>query len=200
MERQNANYDPRNSNNSTGNRQEVQREHRTFCQESWLISKGWGLATGWGQCSFSALTLLAGWQEGHLACKKPMSLIHKGSLLEEVEKETTTSTTTILRPFVRDYSGKPVPEETCTHPPSWSSSNLYQRLPFTTIHSILPVQFTCLAIFLHNLPPSRLWSTLWSGAFHLILHTFLHQLSVFFSQHVLSLFFTLSLPVIKPFN
>ena len=33
-----------------------------------------------------------------------------------------------------------------THPPSWSSSNLYQLLPSTTIHSILLVQITCLAI------------------------------------------------------
>jgi len=31
------------------------------------------------------------------------------------------TTTTILRPFVRDYPGELVPEETLTHPPSWSS-------------------------------------------------------------------------------
>jgi len=30
---------------------------------------------------------------------------------------------------------------------SWSSSNLYQLLPSTTFHSILPVQITCLTIF-----------------------------------------------------
>jgi len=40
-----------------------------------------------------------------------------------------------------------------------------------TIHSILPVQITCLAIFLHNLSPRRLRSTSWSGALHLIFHT-----------------------------
>jgi len=40
---------------------------------------------------------------------------------------------------------------------------LYQLLPSTTIHSILPVQITCLAIFLHNLFPHPLWSTSWSG-------------------------------------
>ena len=57
------------------------------------------------------------------------------------------STTIVLRPFVRDYPGEPVPEETFTHPPSWSSSNLYQLLPSTMIHSILPVQITCLEIF-----------------------------------------------------
>jgi len=29
-----------------------------------------------------------------------------------------------------------------------------------------------------------LWSTSWSGALHLIFHTFLHPISVFFSQHM----------------
>ena len=66
----------------------------------------------------------------------------------------TRTTTIVLRPFVRDYPGESVPEETLTHPPSWSS-NLYQ-LPSTTIHSILPIQITCLAIFLRNLSPWRL--------------------------------------------
>ena len=93
------------------------------------------------------------------------------------------TTTTVLRPFVQDYAGEPVPEETLTHPPSWPSSNLYKLLPSTTIHSILPVQITCLAIFLHNLSPCPLWST-WSGALHLIFHTFLHPISVLFSQHM----------------
>ena len=71
---------------------------------------------------------------------------------------TTTTTTTVLWPFVWDYPGEPVPEETFTHPPSWSS-NLYQLLPSTTIHSILTVQITCLTVFLHNLSMSSLvWS------------------------------------------
>ena len=65
-------------------------------------------------------------------------------------------TTTVLRPFVWDYPGEPVPEETLTHPPAWSSCNLYQLLPSTTIHSILLVPITCLAIFLHNLFPCPL--------------------------------------------
>ena len=64
---------------------------------------------------------------------------------------TSTSTTTVLRPFVRDNPGEPVPEETFIHPPSWSSSNLYQLLASTTIHNIIPIQFTRLTIFLHNL-------------------------------------------------
>jgi len=61
---------------------------------------------------------------------------------------------------------------------SWSSSNLYQLLSSTTIHSILPVQITCLTTFLHNLSPSPLWSTSWSWALHLILHRFLYPTSV----------------------
>jgi len=55
--------------------------------------------------------------------------------------------TIVLWPFVRNHPGEPVPEETLTHPPSWSSSNLYQLLPSTTFHTILPVQTACLAIF-----------------------------------------------------
>jgi len=31
----------------------------------------------------------------------------------------TTTTTTVLRPFVWDYPGEPVPEETLTYPPSY---------------------------------------------------------------------------------
>ena len=50
-----------------------------------------------------------------------------------VTSASTTTTTTVLWPFVRDYPGEPVPEETLTHPPSSSSSNLYQLLPSTTI-------------------------------------------------------------------
>jgi len=101
-----------------------------------------------------------------------------------LDQFNNNNTTTMLRPFVHDYPGELVPEETLTHPPSWSSSNLYQLLPSTTIHSILIVQITCLAIFLHNLFPCPLWSISWSGALHLIFHTFLHLISVFFSQHM----------------
>ena len=64
--------------------------------------------------------------------------------------------------------GEPVPEETPTHPPSWSSSDLYQLLQSTTIHSILPVQITCLAIFLHNLSTSSLvYLLVWSPPPHI---------------------------------
>jgi len=62
--------------------------------------------------------------------------------------------------------------------------NLYQLLPSTMIHSIFPIQFTCLTIFLHILSPSPFWSSSWPEALHLILHTFLHPISVLFSQHM----------------
>ena len=103
---------------------------------------------------------------------------------QNISYHDNNTTTIVLRPFVWDYPGEPVPEETFTHPPSWSLSNLYQLLPSTTTHSILPVQIACLAIFLHNLSPHPFWFTSWSGALHLIFHTFLHPTSVFFSQHM----------------
>jgi len=91
--------------------------------------------------------------------------------------------TTLLQPFYGPLSGTTwVSQYQKKHSPiplSWSSSKIYQLLPSTMIHSFLPVQFTCLTIFSHNLAPSPLWST-WSGALHLIFHTFLQPNSVFF--------------------
>jgi len=71
-----------------------------------------------------------------------------------------------------------------THPATILINQSLSALPYTTIHSILPLQIMCLAIFLHNLCPCLLWSTSWSGALHLIFHTFLHPISVFFSQYM----------------
>ena len=70
------------------------------------------------------------------------------------------------------------------HPPSNQlSSNLYQLLPSTTIHSILPVQITCLAIFLHNLSPSPLvYLLVWSPPPHIPSISSPNQ--IFFSQHM----------------
>ena len=85
--------------------------------------------------------------------------------------------------FVRDNPSEPVPEETFTHSHiSWSSIVCYLLPPSITIHGILPVQFTCLTFFFHNLSPSFLWSTSWPGTLHFILHTFLHP-SSFFATH-----------------
>jgi len=44
--------------------------------------------------------------------------------------------------------------------------------------TMIPVQFMCLTVFLHNLSPSPLWSTSWSGTLHIILHTFFHPKEV----------------------
>jgi len=76
-----------------------------------------------------------------------------------------TTPTIVLWPFVRDYPGEPVPEETFTHPPSWSSSNLHQLLPSTMIHSIASSLFKLRAWqFFCTTSPGPLWSTFWSGA------------------------------------
>jgi len=42
--------------------------------------------------AFSALMLLVGWQEGQPAHRKPVLLICKGSLLEQVEEENQRTT------------------------------------------------------------------------------------------------------------
>jgi len=65
---------------------------------------------------------------------------------------------------------------TLTHP-------IHQRPPFTTIHSILSVQFTCLTVLFDNLSPGPFWSSSWSSTFCFILRAFLHPI-IIFSQHM----------------
>jgi len=100
------------------------------------------------------------------------------------EQNTHTQTFHGSMDFVRDNPGEPVPEETFIHSHlSCSSIFPYLLHPSTMIHSILPVQSTYLTIIFHNLSPSYLWSTSWPSTLHFILHTFLHPIIVFFSQH-----------------
>jgi len=86
--------------------------------------------------------------------------------------------------FVRDNPGEPVPEETFTHSHlSWCSIVPYLVHPSNTIHvppcsvhvpdSLFPQS---LQVFF-GLPQ-------WPGTLHFILHTFLHPVIVFFSQHI----------------
>ena len=52
-------------------------------------------------------------------------------------------------------------------PLSWSSTILYQLPASAMMHSILPVHFTCLTLFLHNLSKSSLVCLLvWNPALH----------------------------------
>ena len=91
-------------------------------------------------------------------CRHTHTTLYKLDLSTNDTIQTTNSTnrhthththTTVLRPFVWDYPGRPVPEETFTHShPSWSSDILYHLPPSTTIYSILLVQFTCLTVLL----------------------------------------------------
>ena len=87
--------------------------------------------------------------------------------------------------FARDNQGEAVSEETFTHLHLlWSSVIPYLLPPSIVIHNILPVQLTCLTVFFHNHSTSFLWSTSRPGTLNFILHTFLHPIIVFFSQHM----------------
>jgi len=71
--------------------------------------------------------------------------------------------------------------------------------PSTMIHSILPVRFVCLTLFLHNLSPSPLGSTSESETLQFTIHTFLHTIIIFFSQHMsIPLFFNSLLTHCRP--
>ena len=87
----------------------------------------------------------------HLYC---MESVQTTALTRTLASSTHTHTHNRLTAF------DPVPEEILTHShPSWSSDILYQLPPFTTIHSILSVQFTCVTVLFDNLPPGPLWSS-----------------------------------------
>ena len=88
----------------------------------------------------------------------------------------------LLSTFMTFWMGLPVwasRKETFTHSPlliiiqSLSASSIHYD------HSILFVQFRCLTIFLHNLSPSPLWSTSWSGASSYCVHFFTQSVSFF---------------------
>ena len=117
-----------------------------------------------------------------------ISNISESHVNTTITPTAATTTTAVLRPFVRDYTGELVPKKPINHSHlSWSLTTiiiLYLLHPFTTIHSILPVQFMCLTVFLHNLCSSLLWFASWSGTIHFILYTFLHPIIIFFSQHM----------------
>ena len=46
------------------------------------------------------------------------------------------------------------------------------------------VHFTCLTVLSYNLSPGPLWSSSWSWTLNFILHTFLHPIIIFVSQHM----------------
>ena len=69
--------------------------------------------------------------------------------------------------------------------PDQSSFICFLHLLRSIASSIPPCLIYVPDSFLHNLSPSPLWSTTWSGTLHFILHTFLHLIIVFFSQYML---------------
>jgi len=53
-----------------------------------------------------------------IICNNLLQIIHRHNQQHQHCCYTQHTTTTVLRPFVWDYPGEPVPEETLTHPPS----------------------------------------------------------------------------------
>jgi len=100
----------------------------------------------------------------------------------------TSTTTTFCDPldFVRDYPGEPVLEETFTRSHLLCSSIIpYLLPPSITIHGILPIQFTCLTVYLPNFTCK--FSLVCLLAWHTPLHTpnISSPVIVFFLQHML---------------
>ena len=52
------------------------------------------------------------------------------------------------------------------------------------VHGILFIHFTCLTVLSYNLCPGPLRSSSWSWTLNFMLHTFLHPITIFFSQHM----------------
>jgi len=106
--------------------------------------------------------------QGQGQCNEAKSLVSRPHT--RVRTHTLTQPFYSCMDFVRDNPGEPVPEETFTHSHLlWSSIVPYLLHPCNMIHGILPVQFTCLTVFIHNLSPSFLWS----------IHFFTQSLSFF---------------------
>jgi len=110
-----------------------------------------------------------------------MSVVAKQSPIPVTAEHTHTQ-----QPFYGPLSGttqvsRYQKKHTFTHHPDHHPISISF---FHLTRSIFHVQITCLAIFLHKLCPRPVWSTSWSGALHLIFHTFLHPIIVFFLQHM----------------
>jgi len=63
-----------------------------------------------------------------------------------------SNTTTVLRPFVRDHPGDPVPEETCTSCTYADYQPCFISFLYL-LHSIFLFNLMCLTVFLHHLSP-----------------------------------------------
>jgi len=99
---------------------------------------------------------------GHLPTSLPHAAVdHHRSERAAIIRTEYSTTTTILRPFVWDNPGRPVPEETFTRShPSWSTYFLYHLFPFAMVHGILFIQLTCMTSSIsNNLFPGTLWSS-----------------------------------------
>ena len=134
--------------------------------------------------SFSALTLLDGWQEGHPACKRPMPIIPNGSLF---------NTATHLMAL---YPGQPgwASSRRNIHPPTLHpcghhTTSLTKPSPSSTVHSTpctYPLGPTTL---LHDPTPSPPWPAFSSHTLHpKSKPRGMNQAMGYASQHILCLY------------
>jgi len=88
------------------------------------------------------------WDAGVIIClEQTANVLHMVQVIK-YHCHPIISTTTVLRPFVRDYPGELVPEETFTYSHLlWASIILYLLPPSIAIYGIFSVQFTCLTVF-----------------------------------------------------
>jgi len=113
--------------------------------------------------SVSGSFMLQSMSKCHKSSKTLRALLVVGTKKCQRCTETHTHTTVLrLSVFCPGLLGL-VGTKKKTFTLSWWSIILYMLLPSIANHGTPPVQFMCLTVFLHNLCPSFLWSTSWSG-------------------------------------
>ena len=85
----------------------------------WWQNRQSKLTTRWPRCAHndSSSRQRTGRRECHTATWRTGRRWSRCTPADSNVCTTTTTTTTVLRPFVRDYAGEPVPEETLTRSP-----------------------------------------------------------------------------------
>ena len=135
-----------------------------------------GTASGIKKCEDDwdgGLIVRMGWHPDRLSVCLPLIIFH---LYHKTQKMACITPQVAPHKWVNDSSGNPAAQRQEGHPAckNWVVSYWHGYLS----------EARCLTVFFHNLCPSFLWSISWSGTLHFILHTFLHQIIVLFSEHM----------------
>jgi len=93
----------------------------SWAVHTWLNRSRWRLDCGLGSAERSMCYTGAHWRLlsntiEPSVCRGDVALCHITLTLVYSSTTTTRTTTIVFMPFVRDYAGEPVPEETFTHP------------------------------------------------------------------------------------